>query len=307
MTPKDMLEADQCHNCEPMECSHDLRLRRSSLTRELDKGGCAYYYMNRVFPGLARFVRHLLLPKGDLLVDAPVRGLEGLSGTSFDRRLRYEYEPDYTDSVITGGLFILERRFGEESANSLRKGLESPDIDERALYAGVCDTAFRNAAQGPEAWNTLLQSGDALKRQLVEDIRALMAVAREQLPLSAPVFGPTFGPSSLWFGGADADLIDDGCVIDLKAAKTVKATEFIRQTLAYVLLDVDDDWKLDSVGVYLARHGILWKVPLAAAEEEAGLSISELRRNAPWGNPADRAALEQERSARYNSEGYAVL
>ncbi len=307
MTLKDMLESDPCQNCEPMECSYDRRVRRSSLTGELNKGGCAYYYMNRVFPRLAQFVRHLSLPKGDVLAAAPVQGLEGLSGTSFDRRLRYEYEPNYTDSVIAFGLSILEAIFGEESADSLRKGLESPDLDERALYAGVCDTAFRNAARGPEAWNTLLQGGDALKRLLIDDVRTLMVIAREHLVLSAPVFGPTFGLSSQWFSGADADLIDNGYLIDLKAVKTVRATEFIRQALAYALLDVDDDWKLDSVGIYLARHGILWKVPLSAAEEEAGLSISDLRRNAPWGNPSDRAALDEEirqhRSVQYSGDG----
>ena len=303
MTLKDMLEADPCQNCGPDQCSFDRRLKRFSLTRELNKGGCAHYYMNQAFPQLARFVRRLSLPKGNPLVEAPLRGLEGLSGTSFDRRLRYEYEPEYTDCVITGGLYLLEATFGKEWADSLRRGLESQDLDERALYAGVCDTTFRNTVQGSEAWNTLQKGGDILKRQLVEDIRSLMEIAQEQLSLSAPVFGPTFGLSSQWISGADADLIDDGCLIELKVVKTIEATKFIRQTLAYALLDVDDGWKLDSVGVYLARQGILWKVPFSTFEEEAGLPISHLRRNAPWGNPSDRAALDEKNSTTMISQG----
>ena len=289
---------DPCRECPPMQCSLDRRQVRFSLTRELNKGGCAYYYMNQAFPQLARFVRRLSLPKEPLLVEAPVRGMEGLSGTSFDRRLRYEYEPDYSDNVVVRGLNFLATELDGESVVSLRRGLESANLDARALYAGVCDTVSRNRSQGIEAWYTLQSGGDSLRQQLVDDISNLMKIARERLTLKDPVFGPTFGLSSRWIGGGDADLIDDGCLLEVKTVKVVYATQFIRQALAYALLDVDDDWKLDSVGVYLARHGILWRVPLSAAAEEAGLTIAELRQRAPWGNPDERKAMAMDEETR---------
>ncbi len=284
-TVTEMLKADPCRECPPNECSYGLRVRLS-LTRELQRGGCAHYYMNSVFPNLASYVRRLNLPKANLLTEAP-KGWESLMGTAFDRRLRYEYEPDYVDEVVTHGAL----RLRTISNIWIDEELESKDLDRRSIYAAVADTEFRSG-RGAASWNGLMEGGVELEGALVADLQELLKIAREKLNLSSPKFGPTFSIGSHWIGGADADIIDETCLIDIKCVKNIEATAFIRQVVAYALLDVENEHALDSVGIYLARQGVLWKIPLEDIAEHSGMTISELRAQAPWGDPEDIADLK---------------
>src|SRR5207249_6127316 len=60
-------------------------------------------------------------------------------------------------------------------------------------------------------------------------------------------------------GGADGDLIVDGCLIEFKT--TVDPCDQIRkslhQLLGYVLLDYTDRYELREVGFYLSRQRVL--------------------------------------------------
>ena len=293
-TVTEILKADPCHRCPPKECSYDLR-RRLSLTRELQRGGCAHYYMNSAFPNLAGYVRSLNLPKGDLLTEAPKKW-ESFMGTAFDRRLLYEYKPDYSDDVVKVGAHLLAYPLEEVEPGvyegsmsptkyvAVQEGLTNEDLDKRSLYAAVADTEFRSG-RGKETWDALEASGDGLQGRLIADLQALLRIAGENLNLSSPVFGPTFGIGSRWIGGGDADVIDEGCLIDIKCVNNIEATAFVRQVIAYALLDVENEHDLDSVGIYLARQGVLWQIPLENIAEHSGMTISELRARAPWGRP----------------------
>ena len=71
------------------------------------------------------------------------------------------------------------------------------------------------------------------------------------------VLNPTF-EGSIDVGGADADLIVDGILIDIKTTKRqLIDLDSVRQVLGYVLLDYSDYHRIDSVGLYLARQGVL--------------------------------------------------
>jgi hypothetical protein len=82
-------------------------------------------------------------------------------------------------------------------------------------------------------------------------------------------------------GGADADLIVDGCLIDIKASVQPKINpEWLRQLAGYVLLDYTDEQRIHSVGIYMARQGVLLTWSLAdffslLAEDET-LSVEAL-------------------------------
>ena len=80
--------------------------------------------------------------------------------------------------------------------------------------------------------------------------------------LEMPILNPTF-EGSRDVGGADADMIIGSCLIDIKT--TVRARierNWLYQLLGYVLLDYGDIYRLESVGVYLARQGTLIRWPL---------------------------------------------
>src|SRR5262249_2681307 len=76
------------------------------------------------------------------------------------------------------------------------------------------------------------------------------------------ILNPTFA-GSLDVGGADADLIVNGCLIDIKSSKLPGIDPLdLRQLVGYVLLDYDDEYHMQSVGIYKARYGMLVTWPL---------------------------------------------
>jgi hypothetical protein len=64
--------------------------------------------------------------------------------------------------------------------------------------------------------------------------------------------------------GADADLIVDGCLIDIKTSisPTIDPA-WLRQIIGYTLLDYDDERQIKSLGIYMARQGMLFTWTLA--------------------------------------------
>ncbi len=84
----------------------------------------------------------------------------------------------------------------------------------------------------------------------------------------------TLNPSfdgSMDIGGADADMIVDGTLIDIKT--TVKQEikpDWLRQILGYVLLDYSDSYRINSIGLYMSRQGILCQWDLQEAVQDLG-------------------------------------
>jgi hypothetical protein len=104
----------------------------------------------------------------------------------------------------------------------------------------------------------------------VADIAAQMELA---LPVFAPFralaqplvkCGPVFAGSTD-IGGADADFIVGGLLLDCKATTTPTrlSSAEIGQLAGYLLLDYDNRYQISQVGLYLSRQGtkIAWPVP----------------------------------------------
>ena len=86
-------------------------------------------------------------------------------------------------------------------------------------------------------------------------------------PKKKLILNPTFGTGSRLVGGADADLIIDDTLIDIKVTKELKLTRpHFNQILGYYLLyliggvDRHKDIEIKNIGIYFARHNVLWKV-----------------------------------------------
>jgi hypothetical protein len=121
----------------------------------------------------------------------------------------------------------------------------------------------------------------------IEDIGRQRELAAEPfapfraLPADARVCGPTFqGSGDL--GGADADFILGGLLLDCKAAIQPRrlGRDEIYQLAGYLLLDYDDQYGIDRVGLYLSRQGALiaWSVPDFLHRLGAARPVTELRR-----------------------------
>lgn len=76
---------------------------------------------------------------------------------------------------------------------------------------------------------------------------------------------PTFGNASRLVGGADADLIIDKMLIDIKVTKNLKFTQdMYNQLIGYYVLSqiMDKPIKITHVGIYFARHGVLHTISI---------------------------------------------
>ena len=81
---------------------------------------------------------------------------------------------------------------------------------------------------------------------------------------------PTFGAGSILVGNADADLIIDKTLIDIKVTKNLKFDRRqLNQVLGYYLLSLiggvnsnPNDRPIENIGIYFARHGELLTIPI---------------------------------------------
>ena len=151
-----------------------------------------------------------------------------------------------------------------------------------------------------EAWDTdptplLTLAKPRWVRDLCEMSRGFFE-QRQDLLRGRVVLNPVFGGSrTIEVGGAEGDLIVDGCLIEIKATTRPQPQgEFLYQLLGYVLLDYDDEFHIDAIGVYLARQRTLLRWPLSAllpmATGRGQVSLTELR-SAFWDGPVAYAAL----------------
>jgi hypothetical protein len=149
------------------------------------------------------------------------------------------------------------------------------------------DTRLRDlVATVPGYVPTDLQRQLTLARTVFEPFRAL--------PPDRVVCGPVFSGSAD-IGGADADFIIDGLLLDCKAAVSPfrLGNAEINQLAGYLLLDYDNRYGIDRVGLYLSRQGaaVTWRV-----EEFLGL----------LGATAPLAALRQQLRASLRAHGAEV-
>lgn len=82
------------------------------------------------------------------------------------------------------------------------------------------------------------------------------------------VLNPTFAGSGV-IGGADADFVVGRSLIEVKTTiDPVLRSILLWQILGYVLLDFDDHFHIDEVGVYMSRQALLVRWPLQTFMEQ---------------------------------------
>jgi hypothetical protein len=200
-----------------------------------------------------------------------------------------------------------------EAARAQPVGRAPAPEAERALaricyVLGLFEIAYRSPTYADEPLLAILEdwlkrgleTSDALsradQRQFISDVLALVRdewvedlcqlsarfLERCGPLLSRPVvLNPTFA-GSRDVGGADADLIVDRCLLEIKTTKqSAIDARWIHQLLGYVLLDYDDTYEINSLGFYLVRHGVLRRWPLQECFEtltgDATASLPALR------------------------------
>ena len=116
--------------------------------------------------------------------------------------------------------------------------------------------------------------------ELIKDLTNMVSLLGPE-PFKAKkrcLLNPTFGPGFLLVGGADADLIIDDTLIDVKTSKhLVFDREMFNQIVGYYVLscigEVDGcpQANVKQLAVYYARYGILHQIPIDACIDRTNL------------------------------------
>ncbi len=247
-----------------------------------DAAGVAYATLGWAFDWRLRF---LLTPAPDLHL--AFRGAS-LLGERF-RRLAVELFGVLGGTVRLGA----GAAAGDPDPPAPASGQGPAELDEerliRACYALALYTeVFRG---GPRRGSPLLGLtrgaglGDLLglaSDAEVSDLLALITAARQVLlpavgARGAPLhIGPRFAGAAD-VGGADADVIARGLLVEWKVnlgdrrdgrRRCSLRQKVIHQLLGYLLLDYDDAYRIDALGIYAARYACLVTWPLGELLEE---------------------------------------
>lgn len=215
----------------------------------------------------------------------------GTAGTAFDYRLRYLYQTANPDTFTAAhGAHMLGMRTRRAGGSRLWRQLIAalppaaagirPSDDADRVLAQLCvalawfEELYRMGPRwrrhplvttGPDA--TLPELLNRVDDRVVKDAVAMTRLFVEQHPellgAAEVVLNPTFGRSAD-LGGADADLILDRLLLEVKASKAVTLrSAVVWQLVGYLLADTDDVLGIDRVGLYFARHGLLWTFPVS--------------------------------------------
>ena len=166
---------------------------------------------------------------------------------------------------------------------------QEDDINRYCIVLALMESVYR---AGPKEGNPLVghEFGDTnallgiAQSHWLDDLRELSWKFYDNciyLLYLSHVLNPNFD-GSIDVGGADADLIVGDMLIDIKTSKRPTIDlKWLRQLLGYMLLDYSDHHEISSIGLYMARQGIL--VSWSLEEVVKGLcadnttSIKELR------------------------------
>jgi hypothetical protein len=226
---------------------------------------------------------------------------------ALDYRIRYYFGATPLEEMTAAKADQFSNAFKGPFANSLEKligGLQpvgrqlSRDDEDQLLRHCVVLALYEECFRSP-----LALKDSPLLRLRACSCKSLLAIARDHWiddlraqswqfyesshdMMARPVtLNPRFD-GSLDVGGADADFILDGRLIDIKStvrSDLHKLPDWLRQLVGYVLLDYSDRHRIQSVGFYFARHGVhvSWPLPelLATMTVDENVSLKRLRSN----------------------------
>jgi hypothetical protein len=242
-------------------------------------------------PGIRqKFREEFLRPPFNFKIDIkapPLTKNYGIIGSAFDYVLRFAIQYHNNDKQVHGGQWVADISFkrlqnafiGIEQSAFKKRYNRAKTNHEKFLKNGkitkqlLADTLFLAKL------DLYIRSGMIVPNMFIEsdhditDLKNLYAT----INISDFIFNdrcflnPTFGKGSLMVGGADADIILDDTLIDIKVTKHLKLErEYLNQLIGYYILSLIgainneyDGTLIKKIGVYFARHGILWTVPLS--------------------------------------------
>lgn len=181
----------------------------------------------------------------------------GLSWTSAGKGIQPKLEIAAFMAGMVASARIEHERF-------MSTGRVTSSLLESALQLARCDVYYRIGRLGENFW-------ERPDKEEVAELRALVTAIDYQRLSATEVclLNPRFGRGSTILGGADADLLLDDCLIDVKTTERLQVrAEDWRQLLGYAALNEHfpiggrEARPIRSLGIYFSRYGYLAKWPI---------------------------------------------
>ena len=245
-------------------------------------------FMRQRFENTGKMVKSANQDAAKLEIVSPPEGIEswrlGTIGSAIDYRIRFNYpemdvkqtvaatgarlshSDDLRNGIVNDVFFDLLTEAAEFQAKKRPDlaELEPNDEDKLCRYCynmAMLEVRFRIRELHKDLQWEFRDVDDLIRKppqSFIDDIKAQNGRFRTAMSdfLNMPaVLNPTFS-GSRDVGGADADLIIDGCLIELKSSRKNLDSDDLRQVLGYCLLDYDGTHRISSLAIYRTRHGI---------------------------------------------------
>ena len=282
-----------------------------SLTSHLDeKDSPVRRFIREAFPDTRPPLadcREAMRERTRILGEGVSGGAYSQIGTAIDYRIRYhfaitppsEFAASFEADTLLGSdcaaeFFEALNRTVHEIAPHRRR-LADDEEQTLARYCLILAALEAPYRAGAHAWppgyfgdvppSNAVDMLAAVPEDWAEDAAALGAAFAERYPSwhgADAVLNPEFAGAAD-VGGADGDFIADGCLWEIKTTKDRVKGKDLHQLLGYLLLDYDDEYGIDRVGVLLPRQNtrVSWPIGelMAAMSGRDDLDLSRLRRD----------------------------
>lgn len=245
-------------------------------------------HMKSAYPATAELRKLVAQAAGPLLVP-PGDAHAGTVGTAFDLLSGFVLIPDYVPiQRQPGGAWqplhaLLATRMTEYAHACFDDRAQDDEFYQCVWVLAELASIIRAGYSHPDSPLAKVLRGKPGLEQLysvvppdgIRQLRAMEALAEEYLypHLDQPIIASASFPAAAELVQAEADLIAGGMLLDYKTTigtlrKNVQARVFlpsaidIYQILGYGLMDTDDGYGVDTVGLYAARYGFSSVWPL---------------------------------------------
>ena len=133
------------------------------------------------------------------------------------------------------------------------------DLIKSTIYLAKLDSIYRAGY--------IKKNFEYVDKNDIKDLKNLISLInqKEFKPNNNCILNPTFGNASIMVGGADADLVIDEMLIDIKTTKIFQMKrEYYDQLIGYYTLyridgidGMPGDDEIKKLGVYFSRYGYL--------------------------------------------------
>ncbi|WP_287787373.1 hypothetical protein [Acidiphilium sp.] len=127
-----------------------------------------------------------------------------------------------------------------------------------ALALASIDTVYRTGMFQDRVGEVNEEHIDELKQmvELVDDKKFIVK--------NTAILNPTFEEASRLVGGADADLILDNTLLDIKTSKNLatKRSMFDQIIGYFILSKIQGVYNIDNLGIYFARFNEIWSISI---------------------------------------------